>query len=129
MPTYLTQAWLDRQRELAADFPEEPGATARSQTVITGTPGGDVVYHMAVQDGRIVALELGGDADAEFVITMAYDDAVQIQQGLLDMPAAFMQGRLKVDGNMGKLAALLPLTQSPYYLEMQEKLRAETELA
>ena len=38
MAKYLTQEWLDLQRELAQEFPERPGATARMQYVVTGRP-------------------------------------------------------------------------------------------
>jgi hypothetical protein len=38
-----------------------------------------------------------------------------------------MQGRIKVTGNMGKLMALLPLTQSPEYKAIQEEIRKVTE--
>jgi len=38
MAKYLTQEWLDLQRELAQEFPERPGATARMQYVVTGAP-------------------------------------------------------------------------------------------
>ena len=38
-----------------------------------------------------------------------------------------MQGRVKVEGNMAKLMALLPITSSPEYRELQDKIRAVTE--
>jgi hypothetical protein len=38
-----------------------------------------------------------------------------------------MQGRMKVTGNMGKLMSLMPLTQSPEYKAIQEKIRAVTD--
>ncbi len=38
-----------------------------------------------------------------------------------------MQGRLKVVGNMGKLMSLMPLTQSPEYKAIAEKVNAATD--
>ena len=52
---------------------------------------------------------------------------MKIQRGDLDANAAFMQGRVKVGGNMGKMMVLLPLTMSPEYKEIQEKIREITE--
>ena len=66
-------------------------------------------------------------ADAEFTLTSTYDDSVKIAKGELDANAAFMQGRMKVTGNMGKLMALMPLTQSAEYKAISEKTRDQTE--
>jgi predicted lipid carrier protein YhbT len=127
MPQYLTQEWLDAGRELAQEFPERPGATARLQYIVTGGPDGDIRYFWVLDSGKLLQDELGEDPDAEVVLTLTYDDAVKIQKGELDETAAFMQGRLKVTGNMGKLMSLMPLTQSPEYKAIKEKVTAITE--
>jgi putative sterol carrier protein len=127
MPKYLTQEWLDVQRELAQEFPERPGATARMQYHVTGGPEGDIRYYWVVVDGKVMEDRLGEDPDAEFTLTLSLEDSIKIQKGELDPNAAFMQGRMKVTGNMGKLMSLLPLTQSPEYRAIQEKIRAVTE--
>ena len=127
MAKYLSQEWLDLQKELGQEFPERPGATARMQYVITGTPDGDVSYYQVIEDGKMLESTLGTDADAEFTLSQAYPDAVSIAKGELDANAAFMQGRIKVTGNMGKLMSLMPLTQSPEYKDILAKVAAQTE--
>ncbi len=127
MAKYLTQEWLDNQRELAQEFPERPGATARMQYHVTGGPEGDIDYFWVLENGTLLQSELGHDPDADFTLTLSYDDSVKIQKGELDPNAAFMQGRMKVTGNMGKLMSLLPLTQSAEYKAIQEKIRAVTD--
>ncbi|MGH9243402.1 MAG: SCP2 sterol-binding domain-containing protein [Acidimicrobiales bacterium] len=127
MAKYLTQEWLDTQKELAQEFPERPGATAVMQYVVTGAPEGDVKYHQRIENGKMLDNQLGETDDAEFTLTLTYDDAKKIQTNELDANAAFMQGRLKVTGNMGKLMALMPLTQSPEYKAIQTKLGEQTE--
>ena len=127
MPKYLTQEWLDVQRELAQEFPDRPGATARMQYVVTGAPDGDVKYLTVVDNGKITENQLGEDPNAEFTLSSTYDDSVKMLQGELDANAAFMQGRVKVTGNMGKLMSLMPLTQSPEYKAIQEKIREVTD--
>jgi putative sterol carrier protein len=44
---------------------------------------------------------------------------MRIQKGELDANAAFMQGRVKVTGNMAKLMAMLPITNSAEYKQLQ----------
>jgi putative sterol carrier protein len=127
MAKYLTQEWLDEGRELAQEFPEKPGATARMQYHITGGPDGDVKYYWVVEDGKLLESKLGEDPDAEFTLRMTFDDSVKIQQGELGANAAFMQGKMKVDGDMGKLMSLLPLTQAPEYREIMKKVNAITD--
>ena len=124
MHQYLTQEWLDAGRELAQEFPERPGATARLQYQVVGTPTGDVHYYWVVDNGNLQESTLGDDPDAEITLSMSYDDAVKMQKGELDANAAFMQGRIKVvpGSNMGKLMSLLPLTQSPEYKSIQSKI-------
>ena len=124
MHKYLSQEWLDAGRELAQEFPERPGATARLQYHVIGTPSGDVHYYWVVENGNLQESTLGDDPDAEITLSMSYDDAVKMQKGELDANAAFMQGRIKVvpGSNMGKLMRLLPLTQSPEYKAIQSKI-------
>jgi alkyl sulfatase BDS1-like metallo-beta-lactamase superfamily hydrolase len=127
MPKWLSQEWLDEQRRLAADQPERPGATARMQYVITGGPSGDIRYYWVLEDGRLLENQLGDLDDKELTLTQSYEDALLIQKGELDEQNAFMQGRIKVEGNMAKLMALLPITSSPEYKALQAQIREITE--
>ena len=127
MAKYLTQEWLDLNKDLAQEFPEKPGASARMQNVVTGGPEGDIAYYHIIENGKMTDAKLGEDPDAEFTITSTYEDSVKIAKGELDANAAFMQGRLKVTGNMGKLMSLMPLTQSAEYKAIQAKVAEKTE--
>jgi putative sterol carrier protein len=71
--------------------------------------------------------KLGDLPDAEVTMTMTYEDAMKIQKGELDANAAFMQGRIKVSGNMAKLMALMPLTNAPEYKQLQKEIQDVTE--
>jgi putative sterol carrier protein len=124
---FLTQEWLDLQKELAQEFPERPGATAHMQYVVTDGPEGDVHFFTTIENGKITANKLGDDPEAEFTMTVKYDDFAKTSKGELDANAAFMQGRLKVTGNMGKLMTLMPLTQSAEYKSIANNLNEQTE--
>jgi len=127
VPKYLSQEWLDEARALAKDQPERPGASATMQFVVTGGPDGDTKYYWVLQDGQLAEASVGELPDSEVTMTTSYQDSVAIQKGELDANAAFMQGKTKVTGNMGKLMQLMPLTMSPEYKALQEKVRAITE--
>jgi putative sterol carrier protein len=127
VPKYLTQEWLDATKEMAADQPERPGASAKMQYVVTGGPDGDVSYYWILENGKLLESKLGTLDDAEVTLTQSWDDSVKVQKGELDANAAFMQGRVKVTGNMAKLMALLPLTNAPEYKALQEQIKGITE--
>jgi len=124
---FLSQEWLDLQMSEAQSFPERPGASARRQFKITGTPDGDVTFHTVIENGKIVENALGEDPDAEVTMAVGYDDFVQTIKGELDANVAFMRGRIKVVGDMGKVLSLMPLTQSPEYKDIADKVSAQTD--
>ena len=127
MAKFLSQEYMDVQKKLSEGQPERPGTTARMQYVVTGAPDGDVKYYWVLENGKLLEATLGEDADAEVTLTQSYEDAVKIAKGELDANAAFMQGRIKVTGNMQKLMQLMPLTNAPEYKELQKELRSQTE--
>jgi putative sterol carrier protein len=127
MSKWLTQEWLDETRKMAEGQPERPGASARMQYVVTGGPDGDVKYYWVLESGKLLESQLGELPDAEVTMTQTYEDAMKIQKGELDANAAFMQGRIKVSGNMAKLMSLMPLTNAPEYKELQKQIQEITE--
>jgi putative sterol carrier protein len=76
----------------------------------------------------VVGAALGADADADVTLTTTYADSVSILQGELDANAAFMQGRVKVVGDMGRLLPLMKLGRTPAHEAARAALAAETEL-
>lgn len=127
MVKWLTQEWLDESTALAATQPERPGASARLQYRITDGPDGDVEYYWIVVDGHLVENRLGALADAEVTMIESYEDARAMQQGELDMNAAFLQGKVRVEGDVAQLLSLLPITMSEEFQAFQAAVLAITE--
>jgi putative sterol carrier protein len=127
MSKWLTQEWLDETKKMAEGQPERPGASARMQYIVTGGPDGDIHYYWVLENGQIKESTLGDLPDAEVTMTQTYEDAMKIQKGELDANAAFMQGRIKVSGNMAKLMSLMPLTNAPEYKSLQDEIQKITE--
>jgi putative sterol carrier protein len=127
MSKYLSQEWLDEFVALAADQPTRPGATVKIQYKVTGGPDGDIDYYWAIDEGKILDAKLGTIDAADFTMTNTYDDGAKIQRGEMDPTAAFMQGKIKASGNMAKMMSLLPITNSPEWKALQEKVNSATE--
>jgi len=127
MAKFLSQEYMDLQKKLSEGQPERPGTSAVMRYVVTGAPDGDITYHWVLEDGKLLEAALGDKEGIEVTLTQTYEDAVKIAKGELDPNAAFMQGRIKVTGNMQKLMQLMPLTNAPEYKELQKDLRSQTE--
>ena len=128
MAKYLTQEWLDEFKKLAAGQPEHAGINLRVQYQVKGGPEGDVDYWWIIEEGKITDAQLGTlDGDLDFTIAMMYQDAAKLQRGDLNPTSAFMQGKMKVSGNTGRMMSLMPLTNSPEWKQMEADVRAMTE--
>jgi putative sterol carrier protein len=78
------------------------GASFVLQQIVTGAPEGDVSYWTRFNDGKVEGA-LGESESPDVTITQDYETAAALSRAELNAQAAFMQGKLKVTGNMGKL--------------------------
>jgi putative sterol carrier protein len=124
---YLSQEFLDEAARISQGFADRPNANARIQYLVSGGPEGDISYYWVVVGGKLQEAKLGELPDADFSLRMSYDTSVKIQQGDLNPNVAFMTGKMKASGNVGKLLSLMPLTQSDDFKSLQEQLRAKSE--
>ena len=103
---YLSPEWIaavaakvaadETLRELAAQH-----SVALTQ-VVTGTPYGDVTYHLAVRDG-VVTFGLGAAPDEDVRFTESWDTAVAVSTGTLHAQEAFINGAIRFAGNHQRL--------------------------
>ncbi len=113
MAGFLTDAWLDdldaaaRVAELRTEAP-----LVLQQVVPDGPDGHEVAYAIVVGNGR-VRVERGRVSDPDLVFTQDRATAESIHRGELSAQAAFMQGRLRLGGDLravvdraGELAAV-----------------------
>lgn len=123
----LTQDWLDAQREATQDLPERAGASARMEYRVSGGPDGEVVFHTVLEDGRIAASALGpAEPEPDFTVLVPHADYVAIVRGELDQNVGFMQGRVKVTGNIGRMLSVLPVTTSAEWRAAADQVLART---
>jgi putative sterol carrier protein len=106
---FLSQEWAEAMTNAlnsSEDFKSAAsGQSAKLQQVVTDVDGGDVKYYF-VLDGGTADISLGEVEGAEATVTQNYDTAAGLQKGEVNAQQAFMQGKLKVSGNMMKLMQL-----------------------
>jgi putative sterol carrier protein len=118
---FLSDEWLSEveTRLNASDgfATAAKGQAARLQQQIAGVPGGDVGYGF-VLDGGKVALTKGEIDNPEATISQDYATAVAMSKQEITGQQAFMQGKLKVSGNLMKIMQLQgAFTAMPQALE------------
>lgn len=106
MPDFLSPDWIAALDAAVSNDERLRDATAdvqiTVQQTVTGTPDGDVSWHVVVDNGTARVLP-GPDADAD--VTFTQDDATAraIGTSALSAQAAFMLGKLRIGGDVAKL--------------------------
>jgi hypothetical protein len=122
---FLGDGWVAAYRAACAGLPPRAGASARLQVVVSGAPGGQVVWWADFADGQVVDAGRGGpvldDGDPVpggrplVALTEPRALAVALARGEVDLSAAFMRGAAKTAGDQGALLRLLAVTATPAY--------------
>jgi SCP-2 sterol transfer family len=103
---YLSPDWIGAAgRALAADDrlgAALAGVTLTVEQVVAGGPDGDVTWHLAIADGK-VALGAGPAPRADLRLSTDYATAAQVAAGELAAQRAFVEGRLRVGGDLSLL--------------------------
>lgn len=79
------------------------------QYVVSGGPDGDE-HH-----------EVEAPGEGALTLLVKHDDWLRLRAGELDVSVAYMQGRIKVTGDMGALIDLLPTIPMPLAPPVQDK--------
>jgi putative sterol carrier protein len=107
---FLSEEWakaITESLNSSEDFKKAAtGQQAKLQQVVSDAPdSGEVKYYFTLEGGA-AEVAVGELSDAEATITQNYETAVAINKQELNPQAAFMQGKLKIAGNMMKLMQL-----------------------
>lgn len=107
---YLSEEWAKEvnNRLQASDAVKNAakGQNITVQQVYTDLPGGgEVKLFLKITDGN-PELALGETEGADATITQSYETAVAMNKGELQGQTAFMQGKLKIQGNLMKVMGL-----------------------
>ena len=135
MATYLflSDEWLDEARAIRAEYDGRGGGiehAVRVNLVVVDVPFGEgkVDAHADTSTGELV-LDVGHIDQPDLMVTIGYDIARAMlvegnpQAGL----QAFMQGKIKVVGDIAKLMALQAASPDPTAVEIAARIQAMTE--
>ena len=123
---FLSDEWFAEVDKLRADNPVAPatgpGADIVLNITVTGAPGGDKDIHLKAGDfGQ-------GHVEAPTKMTVPYEVAKKTfiegdqQAGM----QAFMQGQIKVEGDMSKLMAMQTQQPTPGQADLMKKVAEMT---
>lgn len=100
---YLGPDWMDAaRRAIAADASlgrATAGVSLTVEHVATDGPRGTVRWHVTIDDGEVRLVE-GAAVDPDLRFTTDYATAGRIAAGSLGAQRAFVEGRLRVGGDL-----------------------------
>lgn len=105
MAQFLSPAWFE---DVARHTPAGAGepAVLTLEQVVTGGPSGEVRYQVVVGDGSARIARPGASAPhPDVTVTTDWDTASAVASGRLSTQAALGGGRLRIGGDLGRLAA------------------------
>ena len=107
---WLTEDWFEAVAAEGASIVGPPTLTGAVVVEVTGGAEGDAVGHAVFTDGRLADSGPGPVPAPDVTLTLSDADARAVLSGELDPAVAFMQGRMKVAGDMGRVLDLLALS-------------------
>ena len=107
---WLSEAWIGAAAAEWASITGPPTLTGTVVVEVSGGGDGDVVAHAVFADGRLAGSGPGPVPSPDVTLTLTDADARAVVAGELDLAVAFMQGRMKVAGEMAPVLDLLALS-------------------
>ena len=135
---FLSDRWFAAVLEAARKLPEMQGMSAAVNFELQGDkPSADEPVskqqpgkqhcHAVLRDGRLEELAAGKAADSDCSLSCKLSEALAIVRGEDDAEVAYMQGRLKLEGDYWLLLfGLRDLYAQPQWKEFAAQVRALT---
>jgi len=102
---FLSDEWAQAFTEAMnsnEDFKQAAGSQTTKVQNVVNAPDGEKRFYLKLENGQI-EVATGDLADAEATITQDYDTAVALFKNELTGTAAYMSGKIKVQGDLMKL--------------------------
>ncbi len=122
-PEPLSEGWLESVASELESVEAHGAADGVAQVTVSGSPSGAASFHAVVAEGR-VSMVAGRHPRPDMLLSWSYPDFVQAWQGGLSLEAAYMSGRMKLEGDQVLLFdGWRPLLRSPQLRTALARLR------
>ncbi len=101
---FLSPEWLAAAADAVCAAAPGGAGSLTLQQVVTGGPDGEVAYRVRIAPDAVELLPGRAD-DADVMFTEDWDTAAAIGEGRLSPQAAFVDGRVRVSGNVALVMA------------------------
>ena len=122
-----SESWLDELVNAAALTPATAGVTGSVSVTVENSPEGKVGWTETVEDGVTVAAAAPADKKADIALIAKFPELIEMLEGGSNPAVMFMQGRLKLTGDMGMFLAMLPALMSDDAAAGRKKLAEATD--
>ena len=103
MPRFLSPEWIEALDAAAREAVVPAGVRLTIQQIVTDSGGDEVRYHLVVDDGQL-RVRPGDAAAADLTLVQSRAVAAALSRGELNAQQALEAGRLKLRGDIGRLA-------------------------
>lgn len=121
---WMSPEWAEAAAPLTELLPEIPGAGGVVSFVVSGGRKQEAGFHWSYSGGKPAAGTAGVDAQADLVLLLASDDALDVVRGDVEPSVSFMRGRLKASGDGALLLGFLKSTTDAGFGEWRGKVAA-----
>ena len=124
---WLGDDWASGAAGATGLLPQAPGSSGTVSFAVSegsGKKRREAGFHWRYDNGKAIDGAAGVDADADLVLLLAGDDAVELLSGRVEPSVAFMRGRLKASGDEGLLFRFLRSTTDSRFGAWREKVAA-----
>lgn len=108
---WMSSEWAEAAAPLTASLPVIPGVDRGTVSLaVSAGKRQEAGIHWSYRQGKPSPGEAGVDAQADLVLLLASDDAIEVIKGEVEPSVSFMRGRLKASGDGALLLRFLEST-------------------
>lgn len=127
MAEIASDEWLSALVKSSASTPLTPGVSGSVSFTVENSPAGKVGWTETIENGVTVEAAVPASKAADIALIAKFPELVDMLEGGSNPAVMFMQGRLKLTGDMGMFMTMLPAMMSDAAATGRSELAAVTD--